>query len=137
MAVPSTPGVDMKSGVDTLAVGILATCLIVALPAVVFLGFVLFHGHTDAAYQRRWFPRYVILSHTLFLALLISLTTLITRSPVAALGFSAPFVLGAAFFSYIVIKLTRFCDKCGALDQRLSLVSTLRFCSKCGSEIPS
>src|SRR3954467_14512168 len=66
-----------------------------------------------AAEKRRWMPRGVIVVGALFVVFSTTLTVLESRSW-SSLGILVAVVPAVVLISYLNIKSTKFCDKCGA-----------------------
>lgn len=90
----------------------------------------------NAEAKRRWFPRGIILVGTLFVFYSTTLTLLESR---AWSSLSILFVVIPIFglISYLNIKFTKFCDKCGATLYNANWLTPQRFCSKCGAKLES
>src|SRR4051812_12789784 len=75
--------------------------------------FYILYLRRDAAFKRKWFPRFVILVGVLFVLFATTLIGLRARSlsALVVLVVAVPIVTGIA---YLNIKFTQFCDKCGA-----------------------
>lgn len=94
-------------------------------------GFALFHRGNDPAFKRRWWPRYSILSGVLF-ALSGGTFAIIEVGRPASLVIALLILPASALITILNIKLTRFCDGCGApLITGASLFSPSGCCPKC------
>jgi hypothetical protein len=76
----------------------------------------------------------VILAGILFVAFSTTMAVLGSRSWMS-LGILAITVPAVTVISYMNIKLTKFCDKCGATLINSNWFSSMKFCSKCGAEL--
>ena len=103
----------------------------IILPIVGFLA----SRRMDATAKRRWMPRGVILVGVLFVFFVTTLTVLESRSW-SSLGILVIVVPPLVLISYLNIKFTKFCDKCGATLYNYWF-APMRFCSKCGAELHS
>jgi hypothetical protein len=115
--------------------GIVTACFVVTWIVLGIGGFFLFNLNRDAAFKRKWFPRYMILVGVLFFFFSTTIMALQSRSFFAALGILLVVVPATWVISYLNIKLTRFCDACGATLYHYNWFSPMRFCSKCGAEL--
>jgi hypothetical protein len=97
-------------------------------------GFIVFYLRRDVAFKRKWFPRYVILAGGLFVFFSSTLMVLQSRW-FSALGMLVVVVPMVVLITYLNIKFTRFCDKCGATVYDHNWFSPMKFCSKCGAEL--
>jgi hypothetical protein len=86
-----------------------------------------FRGCRDARLKRAVFPWFVLSAGALFALFVV----LLTGQPWVLL-FIAP---GVAYISYQNIRMTKFCDACGAMLYNPSLFTPLRFCPKCGAAL--
>ena len=97
-------------------------------------GFFLFYLGKDVAFKRKWFPRYVILAGVLFVVFATSIMAFSANS-LEILGMLAFIILITSIISYLNIKMTRFCDKCGATLVNQNWFVAMKFCPKCGAEL--
>src|SRR5688500_17544777 len=88
----------------------------------------------NAAAKRRWMPRGVILAGVLFVFCSAALAVLESRSW-SSLGILIFVIPAIILISYLNIKFTEFCDKCGATLYSYNWLAPMRFCSKCGAEL--
>ena len=94
----------------------------------------LFWIKKDVALKRKWFPRFVVLAGVLFVLFSSTIMVLQSRSfqSLGILAIVIPFVILA---SYLNLKFTKFCGKCGATIIDYNWFSPMKFCSKCGAEL--
>ena len=95
------------------------------------VGFIVFSLPGDAAFKRKWFPRYAILAGILFV-FFSSAIGVLGFGALASLGMLVFVVPAAVVFTCLNLAFTRFCDKCGASIFELS---PTRYCSKCGAKL--
>ena len=93
-----------------------------------------FYLGKNAAFKRRWFPRFSIFAGGLFLAFV---TAFIGVGPGAkggllVLTLMVPMLV---LITFLNIKMTKFCDKCGATLINSNWFVPMRFCSKCGAAL--
>jgi membrane protease YdiL (CAAX protease family) len=88
----------------------------------------------SAAAKRWWMPRWMILIALLFVFFATSLTVLSSRSW-SSLGILIVLLPVVILISYLNIKFTKFCDKCGSTLYNYNWFQPMRFCSKCGAEL--
>lgn len=95
-------------------------------------GFVLFHLWKNVASKKKWFPRFLILEGVLFVFISTATTALHFRSlwSLCVLVFLSPAV---AVITYLGIKLTKFCVRCGAVIYNGTPFFPDRYCSTCGA----
>jgi len=84
--------------------------------------------------KRRWMPRWMILIGVLFVFFSTTLTVLSARTW-SSLGILLVIVPAVVLTTYLSIRFTKFCDKCGATLYNHNWLAPLRFCSKCGAEL--
>ncbi len=98
------------------------------------IAFSFFHLGKDAALKRKWFPRFVILVAVLFVLFSSALTALSSPSlgDMKLLVVVLPVI---SLITYLNIKLTKFCGKCGATLYPQSFLTPSKFCPKCGAEL--
>jgi hypothetical protein len=96
-------------------------------------GFVISRRMSVAA-KRRWAPRWMILIGTLFVFFSTALTVLESHT-FSSLGILVIVVPAVVLISYLNIKFTRFCDKCGDTQYDYDWFLLQRFCSKCVAEL--
>jgi hypothetical protein len=65
-----------------------------------------------------------------------TLVVLESRS-LSALGVLIILVPAVGVISFLIIRFTKFCSKCGATVYDFNWFSPTRFCSKCGAELTS
>lgn len=121
---------------DTISVlnGIVTACFVGTWIVLGIGGFFLFYLGRDVAFKRRWFPRYVILGGVLFVFFSTTLSALSSRS-LGGLGVLVLVVPAVCLISWLNIRFTKFCDKCGATVYNQNWFSPMKFCSKCGAEL--
>ena len=96
------------------------------------VSFVVFFLGKDTALKRKWFPRFIVLAGVLFVIFSTTIMVLGSQSW-WSLGILLVVVPAVAVISYLNIKMTKFCDKCGATLINSNWFSPMRFCSKCGA----
>ena len=98
------------------------------------VGVFLFYLSKNVAFKRKWFPRYVILVGILFVSFVTAITALSSSSHEVwrMLAFMLPVIM---LITYMNVKLTKFCDKCGSTLFPQNWFAPLRFCPKCGAEL--
>jgi hypothetical protein len=114
--------------------GIVTVCFFVTWIVLGISGFIVFYLRRDVAVKRKWFPRYAILAGVLFVFFSSTLWVLESRS-YSELGVFVVVVPMVVIITYMNIKFTRFCDKCGATVFDYYWFSPMKFCSKCGVEL--
>jgi hypothetical protein len=119
----------------TLSV-IVTVCFVGTWIALGVCGFVAFYLPRDASFKRKWFPRFIILVGVLFVLFSTTLVVLESRS-LSELGVLVILVPAVAVISFLNMRFTRFCSKCGATTYDVNWFSPTRFCSKCGAELSS
>jgi hypothetical protein len=100
------------------------------------IGFIVLYLNRDATVKRKWFPRYIMLTGVLFLLFLTAVSVAGSRSS-GGLGILVIAVPMVVLISYLNLKFTKFCDKCGATIIDHNIFSPTRFCSKCGAKLES
>jgi hypothetical protein len=123
----------MNAAPDDGLFEILAVCFFGTWIALGIIGLIVFYLPGDAAVKRKWFPRYAILAGILFVFFSTTLGFLAMRV-LASIGMLVCVIPATVVITCLNIYCTRFCDKCGAVSQRLS---PARFCSKCGAKLVS
>lgn len=98
------------------------------------VSFVLFFVGKNTALKRRWWPRFILLVGVLFIVF-STLLAVIGSKTWWSLGVLFITVPAVTLISYLNLKMTKFCDKCGATLINSNWLSALRFCSKCGAEL--
>jgi hypothetical protein len=92
----------------------------------VALGVLFWRGSAER--KRMWFPRLTVLAGALFIAFTYWI------SPVAeALYVVVPVT---ALITYLNLKTTKFCPKCGAYYQTFGALYRANYCRRCGFELP-
>jgi hypothetical protein len=114
--------------------GLVFACFFATWVVLGLSGFYLFYVRSDVYFKRRWFPRYIVLVGVLFVLFSTALTALSAQS-LGALGILVVLVPAAGLISWLNIKFTRFCDKCGATVYQQNWLAPMNFCSKCGAEL--
>ncbi|WP_422929217.1 hypothetical protein [Singulisphaera sp. PoT] len=84
--------------------------------------------------KRRWFPRYVILGSVLFVFFATTLSV-INRPSWSTLSILLFLVPACSLIAYLNLKLTRFCEGCGATVFNQNGFVPLNFCPKCGAKL--
>ncbi len=115
---------------------IVTTLFVLTWIALGIAGLILIYLRPDAAFKKKWFPRFVMLTGGLFVFFVAAISVAGTRS-IAGLGVLFIVVPAVVLISYLNMKFTRFCDKCGATIFAQNWFSPIRFCSKCGAELDS
>jgi hypothetical protein len=90
-------------------------------------GFLLFFVNKDVKFKRRYFRWYVILVGVIFIGFACG-----TDGSWGALAFMGPAV---ALITYLNIRGTRFCDKCGRTIIDHMPFSRAEYCSRCGAQL--
>jgi hypothetical protein len=121
---------------DTLTTlnAIVTSCFVGTWIVLGVAGFFLFYVGRDVAFKRKWFPRFIVLVGILFVLFSTTLMVLSSRS-LGALGILVLVIPATALISYLNIKFTKFCDKCGVTIYAQNWFVPMRFCSKCGAEL--
>jgi hypothetical protein len=124
----------MKPETYTVLEGIITACIFGTWVVLGISGFFLFYLGRDVAFKRKWFPRYIVLANSLGVFLSTTLIAHSSRSPgtLNVLMIIAPAV---CLISYLNIKLTRFCDRCGSTLYNQGLFPWIKFCPRCGAEL--
>jgi hypothetical protein len=113
--------------------GIVPACFIGTWIILGISGFIVFYLRRDVAFKRKWYPRYVILAGFHFVTFVTALAVLQSRS-FSGLALSVVVLPVVVLITYLNIKFTKFCDKCGATAFDHNWFTPMRFCSKCGTE---
>jgi hypothetical protein len=100
--------------------------LFVAAWVALVLGAASLSWRADVAGKRRWHPRLVVASAIL----LVAFASLIV--PPSYLLLVAP---AAALIAWMNLRMTKFCDACGASLFNRSLRLPMRFCQVCGASL--
>jgi hypothetical protein len=91
------------------------------------VGYYAFHVNRNAAFKRKWWPCYLLLSNGLFLYLFWTM------------GFRGPALWmmgGSVLFSYLSLSRVRFCNACGrTVMVREAFGATLAYCPYCGTRL--
>jgi hypothetical protein len=98
------------------------------------VSFVVFFLGKNTALKRKWFPRFMVLAGVLFVIFTTTFAVLGSKTWLS-LGILVITVPAVALISYLNIKMTKFCDKCGATLINSNWFSPMRFCSKCGAAL--
>ncbi len=91
-------------------------------------GFVIFYFYRNAAFKRRWWPRYVISGGALFLGFMVVL-----GMPPFFLLFAVPFV---ALILWGNLQSVRFCDNGGRTTVNFIPFLPPKHCVHCGAPLP-
>jgi CHASE2 domain-containing sensor protein len=97
------------------------------------VGFIL-NRRMTAPQKRTWFPRFTIALAS-FVVLFMSAMVLRhsgQASPMPLLFF-LPCVVGA--IAIVIIRQTKYCDKCNASHYNQNLWTPMKFCSRCGAPL--
>jgi hypothetical protein len=120
------PPTMLETGVTILFVG---TWIVLGI-----IGFVVFFLGKDTALKRKWFPRFTVLVGMLFVFFSTTIAVLGSETWLS-LGIMVITVPAVSLISYLNIKMTKFCDRCGATLINSNWFSPMRFCSKCGAAL--
>ena len=90
-------------------------------------GFCLFFLVEDAAFKRRWYRPFAILSSTVLVCAVIAMGL-----PPRLLFLFIPAIV---LVSFLNIRSIRFCGRCGMTNGMNGLVGRPRFCAKCGAAL--
>ncbi len=95
---------------------------------------VVFYFGRNVAFKRRWFAPFVILVGILFVGFSTAIYATLPRKAgqFAVWQELALIVPLTIVFTYLNLKLTRFCDACGATVFPRHLFGRSRFCPSCG-----
>jgi hypothetical protein len=95
---------------------------------------VYFYLSKNVAFKRKWYPRFVILTGVLFVFFSTTIMAFSVRSLelLVVVIVMVPFTL---LIAYLNIKMTKFCDECGATLLNQNWFVAMRFCPKCGAEL--
>ena len=113
---------------------IIATCFVGTWIVLGVAGFFFFYVGRNVAFKRKWFPRFIVLAGVLFVLFSTTLMVLSSRS-LGTLGILVLVIPATALISYLNIKFTKFCDKCGVTIYAQNWFVPMRLCSKCGAEL--
>lgn len=121
---------------DSISVlnGIVTACFIGTWFVLAVVSFLFLDVGRDAGFKRRWFSRFMILGSVLFVLFATTMMVLQSRSA-AGLAILVPVVPMVILISWLNIRFTKFCDKCGATLHDYNWFSPMTFCSKCGAEL--
>ena len=132
MSVPVTQGIDMKIETAHLLGGIVTVCFVGTWIVLAIVGFFLFYFGKDAAFKRKWFPRYIVLVGVLFV-FFVATQSVVSSGSLGSLGILVVIVPAVYLISYMNIRTTKFCNKCGTTLINMNPFSPMKFCSKCGA----
>jgi hypothetical protein len=124
----------MKTNVAAALSGIVTASFIGTWIILGIVGFFLFYLRRDAALKRQWFPRFVALVGFLFVLFATTLSVLSSRS-LAGLGILVVVAPAVWLISYLNVKFTKFCDRCGTIAYQQNWFAPMNFCSRCGAEL--
>jgi hypothetical protein len=93
----------------------------------ILLAVLVWRGSLEA--KRKWFPRMTILAGLLFTGFVYWI------SPAAEVLYVAVPVV--ALITFLNLKTTKFCSKCGAYYQDFGAVYRPNYCRKCGQDLSS
>ncbi len=116
------------------ASGVVFACFLVTWIVLGIGGFLLFYAGKDIPFKRKWFPRFVALTGFLFIAFATGFRLPSSQS-LETLIFIVP---ATCLISYLNIKLTKFCDACGATiapGNARNLFAPAKFCPDCGAAL--
>lgn len=129
---------QLRHAMNKQTVDLLETIINVAFPAtwvaLAIVGFVASRRLTPKV-KRRWLPRFAILVGVLFVFFATSLSVLSSRT-LSSLNVLILVVPATILITYLNIKFTNVCEKCGALQYSYNWFDPMKFCSKCGAELP-
>lgn len=123
--------------IDNLTVlnGLVSACFVGTWIALPVAGYFLFHRRKDAAFRRKWHPRGVILVGVLFIFFSTTIMGLSSRS-LGTLGAALLLVVPAVcLISYMNIRFTKICHKCGYTFYVQDWFVPVKFCCRCGAEL--
>jgi len=126
----------MKIDTANLLGGIVTACFVATWIVLAITGFFLFYYNKDAAFKRKYFPRFIVLIGVLFVFFTSALSVVSTRS-LRSLSILIIIVPAVYVISYMNLQLIKFCDKCGATLTNTNFLVAMRFCSRCGAELDS
>ena len=113
---------------------ILAFSFMIIWIALGIAGWVLFHRGNDAAFKRKWFPRYTMFAGILF-GVFVMLITTSDPNNTAPPGILVLLVPVIGLICYINFRMIKFCGKCGRMIHTTNMFSPPKFCSQCGAPI--
>ena len=88
--------------------------------------------------RRKWHPKLVIATGVLFASFALAfplLTGTVWQTRVLAVTYVVIVLASVALLSWLNIKLTKFCDSCGATAVNSNWFQKFEFCSKCGTRL--
>lgn len=88
----------------------------------------------SAIQKRKWMPRLTLVAATLFVVF-ISVAMLSARGWRGGWNTLAIFASAIALFTFVIIKQTKYCDKCNATHYNQGLWAPMKFCSRCGAPL--
>ena len=91
------------------------------------VSYLLFGISRNAALKRAIFPGFILFACALFNLFVVLLT-----GQLSILAFIAP---ASLFIAFLNIKLTKFCDACGATLFQHNPFTPMQFCPKCGAQL--
>lgn len=96
------------------------------------VGYVLFYVSRNVAFKRKWLPRYVVLVGILFIIFSATITAL-SSSQREMWWMLVAMIPVISLISVMDIKMTKFCDNCGATLTPQVGFASMKFCPKCGA----
>jgi hypothetical protein len=95
------------------------------------VSFGVFYFGRNAALKRKWFPPFVMLVGILFVAFVAAINFTARQGQLSwdMIVFAA---CGSVLFTYLNLKLTKFCDHCGVTVVP-QMVRLPKFCPRCGA----
>ncbi len=118
--------------VSTIGDTMVANALNVLFVIVGIMGFFTFYVGRNASFKKVWFPRYNALLGILFGAYLLAYTAGSSDSR-QVWGVLLTVVPVIGLISWMTIKLTKFCDRCGTTNYNSNFLSPMNFCPRCGA----
>ena len=134
MCVPITRGISVKIETAHLLGGIVTALFVGTWIVLAIVGFFLFYHNKNAAFKRKCFPRYIVLVGVLFVFFTATLSV-VSSGSLWSLGILVVIVPAIYLVSYMNLRLTKFCDKCGTTLTNMNGFTAMKFCSKCGAEL--
>ena len=134
MCVPISRGISVKIETAHLLGGIVTALFVGTWIVLAIVGFFLFYHNKNAAFKRKYFPRYIVLVGVLFVFFTATLSV-VSSGSLWSLGILVVIVPAIYLVSYMNLMMTKFCDKCGTTLTNMNPFTQMKFCSKCGAEL--